>query len=355
MIRKTVSLFMLACVCAASAFAQVTFSGEANMGIQLTNPPDADETITTTHREYGSPRFDLSATVIRDNYGARLVTRFQNREGMEPLEVRGIYGWVDWDGLAGQDDSLRLSMGQFASGLWVIQLDSDIEEFDIDRITGFRLTYDTPIQGLSVGAAFRSTGQDAEAFGEQMIFGGTLITPLFSALFVYDLGWNVRTLFGINFPGFGFIGLPDLSFGFKIRADRLATWDSSTALGGQMRMYQRIGYRISWPVSVSLIAGQRIYARNNTAGDDMWMMFGPGITYRHRSLPNLTASLRAMIDSADHFSTQNLIIRPAIEKSLAGPAIFYVQYQLNLDDFGSSNPMDRATHTISFGLDIRAF
>jgi len=279
--RKVIFVFLLTGVFAVGVFAQVTFSGEASMGIQLTVPPSGDESITATHREYGSPRLDLSASVLMENYGARLDTRFQDREGLDPLYVRGIYGWVDFNGFTNQNDSFRLSMGRFSSGQWVIQLDADIDEFDIDRIQGFRLTYNTPIQGLSVGAAFRTIQHDYQSFVEQAIYGVTYITPFFSALFVYDLGENVRTLFALNFPSFGFIGLHDLSVGFKARADRLATWDSRTAFGGILRMYQRIGYRISWPVSVSLIAGQRIYADNHPASDDIWMMFGPGITYRH--------------------------------------------------------------------------
>ena len=352
--KKVMIGFLLASVLTGAAFAELTFSGDVFLGIQLINPPNADESIVTHHREYGAPEFNLTATVTRENYGARVVTRYR-----ETLAVRGIYGWVDFPGFF-EDDSLRLSMGRFAEGIWVMQLDSDLPQLFLDNITGFRLIYNTPIQGLSVGAAFRAAGHDNQEFAEEMIFGGTFTTPHFTALFVYDLSQNVRTIFGINVPSFGFLGLHDLSAGFKLQATGLATWDSPGLVpgipfshAGILRMYQRIGYRISWPLSVSLIMGQRIHGAPEI--DDMRMFFGPGLTYRHRSFPNLTASLRAIIDSVDQFSTTDLLIRPAIEKSLTGPALFYVQYELRLPDVGSSNPMDRAIHVLGIGLEIRAF
>ena len=344
--KKIIFIFLLLCVFAAGAFAQVTFSGDAYIGIRLRNAPGSDESITTDHRDaYNAPpEFNLSATVARENYGARLVTRYT-----ETLEVRGIYGWVDF-----LDNSLRLSMGRFSDGLWVIQLDSDLPELFVDLITGFRFTYHTPLPGLSVGAAFRSTGQDTQAFVEQMILGGTFTNSIFTAVFAYDLGENVRTVFGINVPSFGFAGLHDLSAGFKLMATSLATWDTRVpGFSGELRMFQRIGYRISWPLSVNLITSQTI--SGNPDDNYTALMFGPGVTFRNRHVPNLTASFRAMLDSPDHFSTMNLTLRPAIEKSLAGPALFYVQYELNLPDFGSSNPMDRAINTFGFGIEIRAF
>jgi len=348
--KKAIIVSLLASVLAAGAFAQVSFSGEAYVGIRLTNPPNADESITTDHREYGAPRFDFTVTAGQENYGARLITRATPGSFI----VRGIYGWVDFGGFTDAGDSLRLSMGQFADGVGVIQLDSDLPELFIPHTTGFRLAYGTPLPGLTVQAAFRTDGHDMQAFAEQMIIGATYVAPFFVANFYYDLAANVRTLFAINFPSIP--GVPDLSAGFKLFALNLATWDTHVpGLGGQFTAYQRIGYRISWPVSVSLIASQTVFASNNPVSDYTELMFGPGITYRNRSLPNLTASFRAMLDSPDHFDTMNLVLRPAIEKSLRGPALFYAQYDLRLPDVGSSSPFDRAVHTIGFGLEIRAF
>ena len=343
--KKIIIAFLLISVLAGGAFAELSFSGSAYIGAQFRNPAGADEAITTHHRDYASPQFNLTATVVGGNYGGRLVTRYWGSDFI----IRGIYGWVDF-----LDDSLRLSMGQFSDALWVIRLDSDLPELFVDLITGFRFTYHTPLPGLSVGAAFRSTGQQLEPFFEQMIFGGTYVNPLFSAVFAYDLGLNVRTVFGINFPSFGFAGIPDLSAGFKLFASNLATWDTrAPGLGGTLTMYQRLGYRISWPFSVSLIMSQGFLGHPDMNYTEL--MFGPGFTFRDRRAPNLSASFRAMIDSPDHFSTSNLTIRPAIEKTLTGPALFYVQYSLELPDFGSSNPMDRAIHTFGIGLEIRAF
>ncbi|MCL2381188.1 MAG: hypothetical protein FWC64_06280 [Treponema sp.] len=354
--KKAIIFSLLFSILAGSAVAQLTFSGEVYAGVELTNPnrPSLDESITTTHRDYGSPRFDLSATVTRDNYGARLVTRFQNMPGGGQFIVRGIYGWVDFNGLASANDTLRLSMGNFADGIWVMQLDSDLPELTGDnmRVPGFRFTYSTPIQGLTVGAAFRADSYDFQQVAQRMIFGGTWVTPHFSALFAYDLGWNVSTLFGVNVPAFGFVGLHDLSAGFKLYAENLSTWDTRVqGFGGQLQMHQRVGYRISWPLSVSLIASQRLFG--NPDINDIEVMFGPGVAYRIN--PNLTASFRAMIESPDHFTTMDMALRPALELMLTGPALLYMQYELRLPDFGSSNPMDRAVHVIGFGLEIRAF
>jgi len=338
--KKIIFISLLLSVLASGTFAQITFSGDAYIGIQLREAPGADESITTDHRTYGSPEFNLSATVTRENYGVRLVTRFS-----DTLTIRGIYGWVDF-----LDDSLRLSMGRFSDGHWVIQLDSDLPELFVDLITGFRFTYHTPLPGLSIGAAFRAGGQDMRAFAEQMIFGGTFTSSIFSSVFAYDLGQNVRTLFGINFPGFGFLGLHDLSAGFKLMATSLATWDTRVpGFSGTLNMHQRIGYRISWPLSVSLIMSQTFSGNpdDNNAG----LMFGPGVTFRNRHVPTLTASFRAMIDSPDHFSTTNLTLRPAIEKSLRGPALFYVQYEARMPNMNTN----RTIHTFGFGIEIRAF
>jgi len=364
--KKAIIVFLLVGVFAGGAFAQVEFSGSAHIGIQLQDSPDADVSITTDHRKYGAPRLDLSASVTRGNYGVRLDTRATG----SGLAVRGIHGWVDFNSIVTDNDSLELSLGQFSSGKWVIQLDSDFDELLFDNITGFRLVYNTPLQGLSLGAAFRAEGYNTKEFAENIIFGGTYISPLFNAVFAYDLSQNVRTLFGIDFPMVP--GLPDLSLGFKLLATGLATWDSPGVTlpggvvepfshAGQLTLYQRVGYRVAQPLNVSVIASQKFFGAPEIDGVQ-WMV-GPGLSYRNRNLPNLTASIRAMIDNYSHlpsgqlpgpetdFNTKNLTIRPAIEKSLTGPALFYIQYELLLPDFAP----DRAVHTVGIGLEVRAF
>ena len=73
----------------------------------------------------------------------------------------------------------------------------------------------------------------------------------------------------------------------------------------------------------------------------------PGIEYRF--LPNLTGSLSVTLDNYGENPDNNLTIRTGIEHTLRGPAVFYVEYELRMDN------MDIATHTFGFGITIRAF
>jgi len=334
--KKAILVSLLVSVLAGSVFAQVTFSGTAYAGIQFQNPVGDGETITTTHREGYSPRFNLAAAVMRENYGARLDTTFQMTDDPEGhFSLNGIYGWVDF-----LDNSLRLTMGQISSAAWVTRLHARLSEYYFDKIRGFRVVYDTPLQGLSVGAAFRSEGHDLQAFSEQMIFGATFIHPLFSAVFAYDLGRNVQTLFGFNFTG-----IPDLTAGLQLRATRLVSWDDPEyGFPGMLEMHQVIGYRIMRPLNVYLILSQTFHG---AADSDVGLGFTAGVEYR--ILPNLTGSFGVIIDSPDHFTTTNLTLNPMLEYTLRGPAVLYLEYVLRLDD------MDRATHTLGFGITIRAF
>ena len=330
----------MAGIAAGSAFAQVSFSGEVHAGIELRNAPppvegDRDTSITTTHREYGAPKFDFTATVMRENYGARLDTTFQSTANpQEHFTLNGIYGWVTL-----LDNSLRLTMGQISTPAWVTRLDGRLIEHRLDEITGFRVEYATPIQGLSVGAAFRSEGGDVQRFGEQMIFGANFLHPLFSAVFAYDLASNGQAIFGINFTG-----ISDLTAGLQLRANNLASWANELLYFGMLQMHQKVGYRITRDIFVYLITGQGIFG---TPHLDTFLEFTPGIDYR--ITPNLTGIFRMTIDSPDGFSTTNLMLRPSIEYTLRGPAILYAEYELRLDN------MDRATHTFGFGITIRAF
>ncbi|MCL2381240.1 MAG: hypothetical protein FWC64_06565 [Treponema sp.] len=339
--KKAIIASLLVSVLAGGAFAQVTFSGSVYAGIQLQNPEDEDETVTTTHRDGYPPRFDFAATVTRENYGARLDTRSQFVEGEGEFAIRGIHGWVNFDGLASSNDSLRLSIGRFADGVWVANIHSSLPEFQLDNdMTGFRLDYSTPIDGLSVGAAFRATGHYLERFAKNAIFGITYIHPMFNAVFAYDLSANVNALFGFNFTG-----IPDLTASLQLRANRIASWDDPPiAYPGSLEMYQLLGYRIARPLFVYLIAGQTF---SGVSGSDVGMEFTPGIEYRF--LPNLLGSFSITVESPDYFNTTNLMLRPSIEYTLRGPAMLYAEYELRLDN------MDRATHTFGFGITIRAF
>jgi len=334
--KKAIIVFLLVSVLAGGAFAQVSFSGEIHAGIQLQRLYSQDETLTTTHREYGAPKFDFTATVMRENYGARLDTTFQQTDdSYGHLTLNGIYGWA-----AFLDNSLRLTLGQISSAAWVTGLDARLPEFRFDEIRGFRVEYTTPIDGLSVGAAFRSEGQDTRGFFEQIIFGATFVHPLFSTVFAYDLGRDTNLLFGFNF-----LGIPDLTAGLQLQAANLAIWDDF-AFGspGMLRAYYKVGYRIMRPLDVFLIFGQRIFARSG-AGPE-WIIT-PGVTYRF--LPGVTGEFRISLDNYDGNPDKNLTMLAAIEHTLRGPAILYVEYELRLDN------MDRANHTFGFGITIRAF
>jgi hypothetical protein len=336
--KKAIITFLLASVLTAGAFAQITFSGSAYAGIRLQVPQDGDETISTIHREEDRvPTLNLMATVTRANYGARLDTTFEMADDPDDhFTLNGIYGWVDF-----MDNSLRLTMGQISSTPWVLtRFHHSHAEQKFGDIRGFRLEYGTPIQGLNVGAAFRANNHDAETFSQQMILGATFVHPMFSTVFAYDLGGNVRTLLGFNF-----IGIPDLTAGFQLQASRLASWDDEH-FPGILLMHQIVGYRITRPLSVYLVSRQHFI---NIDDFDAGLEFIPVIEYRF--LPNLTGSFSVIIESPDYFSTTNLTLNPLLEKMLAGPAIFYVEYSLHLPDMN----MNRAVHTFGFGITIFAF
>ena len=337
--KKTIIVFLMTGVLASGAFAQITFSGSAYAGIQLRNPDGADETINTFHREEGSPMFNLTGTVLRDNFGARLDTTFQaTADPHTHFSLNGIYGWVDFDGFS-DNDSFRLTMGKVSNPAWATNLDARLPTHSLDEITGFRVEYNTPIQGLSVGIAFESTNYDVQTFFEQMIFGATFIHPLFIAVFAYDLGDNGQAIFGFNY-----IGVPDLVLGMQLRAGNLASWDNELMHFGTLLMHQKVGYRITRSIFAYLILGQGIFGSEHV---DTFLEFTPGVDIRFT--PNLLGSFRLTVDSSDHFTTTNLTLNPMLEYSLRGPAVLYLEYSLRLDD------MDRATHTLGFGITIRAF
>jgi hypothetical protein len=301
---------------------------------------DGDETINTEHREEGAPKFDFTATVIRETYGARLDTAFQMTDDSDGhFTLNGIYAWVNFDGFFGTD-SFRLTMGQISSPVWVTRLDANLPEFRFDEIRGLRVEYTTPIQGLSVGAAFRADGHDTQKFAEQMILGANFIHPLLDAVIAYDIGRDANLLFGFNYTG-----IPDLTAGLQLQAVNLAIWDDfAFASPGMLRTYYKVGYRIKRPLSVYLIFGQRFFARDGVNSE--WEIT-PGVTYRF--LPNLTGDFRVSLDNYGGSPDNNLTITTALEYILSGPAIFYAEYDVKLAN------MDIATHTFGFGITIRAF
>ena len=55
------------------------------------------------------------------------------------------------------------------------------------------------------------------------------------------------------------------------------------------------------------------------------------------------------LDNFEGSPNNNLSLLTGIEYTLRGPAVFYVEYKLNLAN------MDTATHSVGFGITIRAF
>ena len=330
------------CVLAASAFAQLSFSGSVYAGVRL-QQENGDQTIDAYHREgwNRTPRFDFAATVTRENYGARLDTTFQMTDDPNAhFILNGIYGWIDFDGFL-DNDALRLTMGQINSTPWVLpRFLPSHSEIKYGDVRGFRVEYTTPLPGLNVGMAFRAEGHDLQGMAERIIFGATYIHHLFSAVFAYDLSNNAQTLFGFNFTG-----IPDLTAGIQLEASRLATWDHpSYGYPGTLQMYYKVGYRIMRPLNVFLVFGQRFHGQSNTG--PYWEIT-PGVEYRF--LPNLLGTLSLTLDNYFGSPDNNLTINAGIEYTLRGPAVLYAEYLLRLDN------MDRATHTFGFGITVRAF
>ena len=98
------------------------------------------------------------------------------------------------------------------------------------------------------------------------------------------------------------------------------------------------------PLNVYLVAGQTFHGSADT---DVGLEFIPGVEYR--ILPNLLGTFSMAFQSDDHFTTTNMTIRAGIEHMLRGPAVLYAEYAVRLDN------MERTTHTLGFGITIRAF
>ena len=365
--KKALIVFLMAGVLAAGAFAQgVELRGSAYMGIRLQGGygEGNDARFGVFHVEDGftrPPRFDLSATAARANYGLTLDTRFllpTNPETGHPdaqFVLHGLFGWVDFGGFAG-NDSFRLTMGQISSPIWVTALHASLPEHKFDEIRGFRLEYNTPIPGLSVGAAFRTNRPTPAGemlpmsfgrFFQQSILGATFTPPPggipVRAVLAWDFSSNTQALLGVDFTG-----IPDLTAGIQLMATRLASFGDPPAVEGgfpgSLTMDQLVGYRVMRPLNVYMIFGQTIHG---ASGVDPELRFTPGVEFRITN--DLSSSLSLMIESTDLFDTTNMTLSAGIEYTLRGPAVLYLEYKLQLFDMGS--PL----HTIGFGITVRAF
>ena len=339
--KKTVIFALLLYILAASAFAQLSFSGEAYAGFQVEKPFDQDNIVSALHRKEGAPKFEFVATAFRENYGIKFDTTFQTTI---PFTLNGIYGWVDF-----LDSTIHLSMGKISDAKWVSSLDADHEIF-FDKVTGFRVEYKTPLEGLNVGAAFRAEDINFENMAKRIILGASYVHYLLNAVVAYDMGRNANFLFGFNFTG-----IDDLtSAGVQLLASNLATWDSeSPGYGGEILMNEKVGYRIMRPLTVSLLAEQKIHKNPLDPSDpdsDLDLLFQ--LTGSYRILPVLTGSLSIGFGSPNKFNQTNFILKPCVEYSLKGPALFYVEYELNVNDISDKK---QDNHRFGFGIDVKAF
>jgi hypothetical protein len=330
--KKIIVLSVLFGILGGGVYAQVILSGEMYTGIALDIPSDGDESIEVKHREKGNTLFELTATVSKDKFGAKLDTSFTKlpTDQSAAFSVNGIYGWAYF-----LDKQIRLTLGDISDAVWVTTLDN---EYHLDDVSGFRLEYKTPLPGLSVGAAFDTGNYTLKKFAKQIIFGASYVHALCNTVAAYDMGDNADALFGFNFTGIDQL----TTAGLELKADNLALWDRQ----GFLAIDEEAAYRIVDEFTAVLHLGQSFDNSENSSGDP-GLLFRPGV--RYKIVPALTAFLDVEINSQDVFKTTNLVVHPWIEYSLGGLGLLYLEYQVSLAD------MKNPSHLIGFGLDIKAF
>jgi hypothetical protein len=325
--KKIIVLSVLFGVLAGGVYAQIVLGGEIYTGIVLDIPSDGDESIGVNHRKKGNTLFELTATVNKDNFGAKLDTSFV-KQPSDFFRLNGIYGWAYF-----LNKQIRLTLGDISDAVWVTTLDN---EYRLDDVSGFRLEYKTPLPGLSVGAAFDAGGYTLEKFAKQIIFGASYVHALFNAVAAYDMGSNAQTIFGFNFTGIDQL----TTAGLELKASDLALWDKM----GSLVIDEEVAYKIVNEFTAVLHLGQSFYGKS---GSDPGLLFRPGV--RYKIVPALTAFLDVEINSQDVFKTTNLVVHPWLEYSLGGLGLLYLEYKVNLAD------MKTPSHLIGFGLEIKAF
>ena len=345
--KKVCITLLLVCTMAGLAFAQLTFTGDVYVGFEFLKVFDQEEQITMTPRSESASMFNLGANLTRENYGAKMDLSFVASDN--PMSLKRIYGWADF-----LDNSLRLSVGNSIDAAWVTNLDPDTERF-FDEINGFRLNYRTPLTGLSVGVAFRGwdsrrgTPMNITQMGQRIIFGANYIHPMFNAVGAYDMGGNAGFQLGVNYTGMDNL----TSAGIQIRAERIASWDHPNDFG-QLELFQKVGYRIIRPLTVSLLTGQLIYGTDQR---EIELSFTPSVSYR--IMPGLTASLAGSLRIENNYNLTAFpddktfmlySVTPSIEYALRGPAVLYAEYELNIGKYYS-----QSYNRFGFGIEIKAF
>jgi hypothetical protein len=328
--KKRIALVVLLSSIVGGVFAQVMLRGDVYTGIAADIPYNGKESIGLKNREKGGSMMDLSATALLGNgsYGVKLDTTFSYVRPDLSFTPKGMYGWAELF-----NNKIRLSMGKISDGVWVTGLDN---AYVFDEVTGARVEWRTPLEGLSVGMAFDAGDYTFEKFAKQLIFGGSYVSAIFNTVLAYDFGSNTQALFG-----FSFTGIDDLTVaGIELRLTDLALWKTLGALA----IDEEVAYRIMRPLTVSLHLAQKVYGDANS---DISLAFRPGIAYRFT--PAVTVSLEVEVNSDDVFKTTNLVATPCIEYQLPGSGLLYLQYDLAVAKF------KEMSHTIGLGFEVRSF
>jgi hypothetical protein len=66
-------------------------------------------------------------------------------------------------------------------------------------------------------------------------------------------------------------------------------------------------------------------------------------------MSNLTASVKVGFNTEDSFETMDMSVKPCLEYALKGPALLYVEYEMEVEEFKKDN------HKFRFGIDVKAF
>jgi hypothetical protein len=332
--KKIISVVLLFYALAGAAFAELALNGEAYFGIQFEKQESSeDEQLTTTHRKEGMPMVGLDVVYTDDNFGLKTATVLRAKD--DPFTLKGVYGWASFF-----DYSLDVLIGKINDPKWVVCVDPDTERY-YDDILGLRVEYTVPfLEGLSVGFAVPFDKSDLENTGKRIIYGFDYIHPFFTAVGAYQLAYNTRFIFG-----FDFTGVPDLTAGFQIQGLKLALWERESFLA-ELEFYEKIGYNIIQPLTISLLLGQTMYADKKM---DVSLSFAPTISYH--ITPNMLCSLSVAVSSTDMFETIKNVVKPVFEYKIGSYTVLYVQYECDI-----RNEYDiRTAHRLGIGIDIKSF
>jgi len=338
--KKILAFSVLLALCINNAFSQITFGGYFYSGIELDIPYGSDETWKVNHRDgkYGGTEFGLFGTVSRDRFGAKVDTAFQPLTD-DPFKVNGAYAWVNF-----LNKQLVMSVGKINDASWVTTLENN---YKFDDVTGLRLEYTTPIDGLRVGVAFDAGEYDTETFFKNLIFGGTYLHSLFNAVIAYDFGSNTQMLFGFNYTGLDAIGVSTL--GIEMQVIEIALFEKF----GVVSLDEKIAYDVNRNLTARLHLAQKFQGNSSRKHE---LAFTPGVTYRiirNRLTAFFDMGISFPDNPRDYFDIFNMKIHPWIEYNLGNAGLLYFEFITNINDI--RRPKPKADFTLGFGIDIRVF